>query len=316
LRGRLCSEYSFSTRVPLGTGRAEAVLVRGVAWIARSGAGLAEYLEFHRGAGERGLIFSNAGARDHGDGRLALALARGRTELDRRIVAVGGMPWAVDLRIKPEKATVWGRLDRRFRGKLRTQTIAVTTDTVPRQAFAVPSGWRTVSGGEGGLYQQVRDDPGKGRIRFLGRRLWLGVGMSLSGPEPGEVGGTFASAAWRPAIRLVGPLARQGLSLSVAPVFRHYRTPDLRVRVLALTAGPRYDLVSPRKSLVPFVALRAGPYFVSLQGSDTRLRPGAAVESGVSIRRRFVLSGSYELLPRTKGVDLANWSLNAIVRIY
>ena len=316
MRGRVCSEYRFSTRAPLGAGTAVVLVVKGAAWIAFDGAGLAEYLAFHRSAAARGLIFSDAGARDQGDGRLALALVRARTELDRRIAAVGGMPWAVDVVVKPEKATVLARLDLRFRGRLRATTIAVTTDPIPSDAFAVPADWQTVNGEERGLYRRVRADPDEGRIRLLGRRLWLGVGAGVSALSSRAARDAFGPAAWQPVIRLVGPLAAQGLNLSVAPVFRRYSTLSSSARVLAPTAGLGFRLAPPRRDLVPFIALRAGPYFVSLHGSNTRLRPGGTVEWGVSYRRRLVLSGSYELLARTKGVDLSNWSLNAVVRIY
>jgi hypothetical protein len=316
LRGRVLSEYRFSTRAPLGAAAAEAVLVKGSVWIAFDGAGLLEYLAFHRSAAARGLIFSDAGARDQGDGRLALAFVRARTELDRRIAAVGGMPWVVDLSVKPEKPTVLAPLDLRLRGRSRTTTIAMTTDAIPSDAFAVPSDWQTVHDEESGLYQQVRSDPDAGRIRLLGRRLWLGVGTGISALRSGAARDAFGRASWQPVIRLVGPLATAGLGLSVAPVFRRYSTQSASARVLAPTAGLGVRLAQPRKDLVPFVAWRAGPYLISLRGSDTRLRPGGTVEGGVSYRRRLVLSGSYELLARAKGVDLSNWSLNAVVRIY
>jgi hypothetical protein len=315
-RGRLCHEYRFFFRVPLRSGQADGLLVKGSAWLALDGAGLSEYLAFHRRAAERGMIFSDAAARGQDDSFLALALVRARTELARRIVAVEGMPWAVALDVMPERATVLGPLDRRLRGRLRVAVTALTTDEVSSDAFVVPSSWQSVDGEERDLYRQVRDDPDAGRIRVLGRRLWLGVGAGVSALMSGAERDRLGGASWSPAFRLVGPLATQGVALSVAPVFRRYHTPDFSVRVLAATAGLGVTLVSPRKTLVPFVAARTGPYVVSLKGSSTRLRPGCVVEWGASYRRRLVISGSYEALARAKGVSLSNWSLNAIVRVY
>jgi hypothetical protein len=334
LRGRACREYRFDVRVPLGSAtsatvalgssvrallgavRARALLVRGSVWIASSGAGVAEYVEFHRRAAERGVILSDAGARDQGDGLLALALVRARAELDRQVAALGGMPWAMDLTVRPQSSAVLARLDLRLRGRQRTRTIAVTTDAISDDAFAVPPGWQNMSGEEGGLYRQVRHDPGDGGIRVLGRRLWLGVGLGASSLTSGAARIRLGQATFEPVIRLVGPLASQGVGLSVAPVFRHYSTRDFAARVLAPTAGLVARLAAPRKGLVPFVAVRAGPYFVSLRGSDTRLRPGGTVEWGVSYRRRLVLSGSYDLVTPAKGVNLSSWSLDAVVRVF
>ena len=334
LCGRVSSEYRFDTRValgsaasaavalkgsargPLGAVRAEALLVGGTVWVASSGAGVADYVAFHRRAAERGLILSDAGARDQGDDLLALALVRVRTELNRQVAAVGGLPMATDLVVRPQSSAVLARLDLRFRGRLRARTIAVTTDAVADQAFAVPSGWQSISGDERGLYRQAQEDPGAGRIRVLGRRLWLGVGVGVASLTSGAARDRLGQAAFQPVIRLVGPLATQGIGLSVAPVFRHYSTQDFSARVVAPTVGLSFKLAAPRRGLVPFVAARVGPYFVSLRGSDTRVRPGGTVEWGVSYRRRLVLSGSYDFVTPAKGVNLSSWSLNAVARVF
>jgi hypothetical protein len=315
LLGTDCDEYSFLIRMTLGSDAKDSVLLRGTTWVARNGAGLSDYLAFHRSAAELHMVFSSPGGGEQGDAGLALALARGRTELDRRIAALGGMPYATSLEVS-SKQGIRTFVDRRLHGRQETATIAVTTEMIPSETLATPSGWTTLCGGERGLYRRLRNDENDGRIHFFGRRFWLGVGAGVSGLESQAARDVFGSARWQPVVRLVTPLRPQGLRLSIAPVFKRYGSADVHARVLAPTVGLSFNLLPPRRDVVPFGTIRVGPYFVSVTGAGTHLRPGGNVELGLSYRRHFVLSGGYELLGRTNGLDLSSWSLNAIVRVF
>jgi hypothetical protein len=316
LLGAQCDEYAFSIRMSLGPSAADIVALKGAAWLASAGPGLADYLTFHRMAAERHIIFANRGASEQGDAHVTLALARGLTELHRRCAALGKMPYAVKLEYRRPRKGVLSLVDPRRRGWQSTTAVALTTTAIPDEAFVTPSDWTSAASGEPGPYRRVRDDPGDGRIRLFGQRLWLGLGVGVSALESRAARNVFGSAHWRPVIRLVGPLRSQGWRVSIAPVFERYDGTDLRARIIAATAGLSVNLLPPRRQVVPFCAFRAGPYLVRTTPAGTRLHPGVNAELGLSFRRNFVLSGSYQFVGRTNGFDLSSWSVNAIVRVF
>jgi len=310
-----CDEYNFLIRMSLGPDAKETVVLQGQAWVAKSGPGLPDYLAFQRSAAERHLVFSDRGGTESGDPHLALALARGQTELRRRLADLGGMPYAVRLTIRREEGTLLALVDQRLHGAQGTATTSVTTDPIPGEMFAVPSDWTTVGDGTVGLHQHVRDYGNEGRIHLLGRHFWLGLGAGVSALESGPARDAFGRARWQPVIRLVSPLRPRGLRLSVAPVIKRYGGSGFRAWLIAPTAGLGFNLTRATRDVVPFGTVRAGPYFVTTPGASTCVRPGATLELGVSIRRQFVLSGGYEFVAPTSAFNLSNWSLNAIFRV-
>ena len=68
----------------------------GTAWIARQGAGVAEYVAFFRAARDV-LIAGSINVP-----KTYLAVDRTETELYRRIAALGGIPYALDMKIEVE----------------------------------------------------------------------------------------------------------------------------------------------------------------------------------------------------------------------
>ncbi|MFI5184034.1 MAG: hypothetical protein ACHQNV_06530 [Vicinamibacteria bacterium] len=310
-----CDEYNFLIRMSLGPNATEAVVMQGQAWVAKGGPGLPDYLAFQRSAAERHLVFSDRGGTESGDPHLALALARGQTELRRRLADLGGMPYAIRLTIKRQQGTLLALVDQRLRGSQSTATMSVTTDAIPGDMLAVLSDSTTVRDGAKRLHEDVRDYGDEGRIHLLGRHFWLGLGAGVSALESGPARDAFGRARWQPVIRLVSPLRPRGLRLSVAPVFKRYGSAGFRAWLIAPTAGLGFNLTRATKDVVPFGTLRAGPYFVTTPGASTTVRPGASLEFGVSIRLHFVLSGGYEFVAPTSTFNLSNWSLNAIFRV-
>jgi len=136
LLGVPCEEYSFLIKAPLS---GNVILARsGTAWIARQGAGVAEYVAFFRAARDV-LIAGSINVP-----KTYLAVDRTETELYRRIAALGGIPYALDMKIEVEGSGITASLLRTMVAASRTVTTTVV-DTAPLddQVFAIPAGWRT-----------------------------------------------------------------------------------------------------------------------------------------------------------------------------
>jgi hypothetical protein len=315
LLGRSCQEYSYLFQLPFAAGSQGTARVAGQVWVSKDAPGLADYLAFHQTAAAQRLVFGDRGGVEPGDPGLAIALARGQTELRRLVAELGGMPYAVRLRMTREGGKLLAVVDRRLHGTQLATAVSVTTEAIPGEALTVPADWTIVTDGTEGLVSYLRDGGNHGRIHLLGRRFWLGLGASVSALGSAAARDAFGSARWQPVVRLVSPLNARGLRLSLAPVFKRYGSADVRARVIGATAGLSFNLAPARTDVVPFGALRAGPCFVSTPGASTRVRPGANLELGLSFRRHFVLSGSYELFGRSGGLSLSSWSINAVVRV-
>ncbi len=314
--GATCDEYAFDVRMSLKEEVADVVDLRGLAWLTTRGAGLQDYLDFVQLAARRRFLFADRGAREQSDARVALALARGHSELHRRFAALGAMPCAVDLQYRREQGGVKALVDPRFRGRQRTTAVAVTTSPLPSETFVRPSDWPIVTTEEAGPYRRVLDDPGQGPIHLFGRRFWLGLGAGVSALSDPAARAAFGRGHLLPVVRLVSPLRSQGLRLSIAPALKLYGGGGLHAWIVAPTVGLSFNLASPRKDLVPYGAVRAGPYFVHMSASGMHLQPGANLELGLSVKRRFVLSAGYELVGHRGIPDFSNWSLSVIVRAF
>ena len=136
LLGARCEEYTFMVRAPLTGG---ATLVRsGSAWIAREAPGVDEYVAFFRGAGS---VLVGGSVRMP---KTVLAVDRTDTELYRRLAGLGGIPYAMEMKLEVEGTGLAARM---LRGALTwseaVTTTAVDTSAVPEVTFAIPAGWKT-----------------------------------------------------------------------------------------------------------------------------------------------------------------------------
>ncbi len=314
--GVTCEEYAFDVRMSLQEEVVDVVDLSGRAWLTTHAAGLQDYLDFVQLAARRRLLFADRGAREQADTRVALALARGHSELHRRFAALAAMPCAVDLQYRREQGGVKALVDPRFRGRQQTKAVAVTTSPLPSETFVTPPDWPIMTTEATGPYRRVLDDPGQGPIHLFGRRFWLGLGAGASALSDPAARAAFGRGHVVPVVRLVSPLRSQGLRLSLAPALKLYGGGGLHAWIVAPTAGLSFNLASPRRDLVPYGAIRAGPYLVRVSGAGMHLQPGANLELGLSVKRRFVLSGGYELVGHRHIPDFSNWSLSVIVRAF
>ena len=136
LLGVTCEEYAFVLKAPITD---DVLIVRsGTAWVARQGAGVDDYLAFFRAA-DTVLTASSVDTPS-----AALAIDRTETELYRRVAALGGIPYAIDMKLDVEGRGLTASLMRKAVTASRVvTTTSVETTPIGDELFAIPAGWTT-----------------------------------------------------------------------------------------------------------------------------------------------------------------------------
>ncbi len=97
---------------------------------------------------------------------------------------------------------------------------------------------------------------------------------------------------------------------------------EYEARLIPLTIGVQHGIGSDgTKSVQPYVALRAGPYYGSVEAealgiSETRIGLNANAAVGVVIDKRYFVEGRYDHFGRVAGFDLGGFSVSAGVRVF
>ena len=83
---------------------------------------------------------------------------------------------------------------------------------------------------------------------------------------------------------------------------------DARTRIAAFLGCQGAELV--------FTSGATEANHMALIGALDLAQRASADGQGVHVRRRLVLSGSYDFVTPAKGVNLSSWSLNAVARVF
>lgn len=134
--GTTCDEYAFVVKAPATD---SVTIVRtGTACVGKQGRGAGEYAAFFRSA-ETVLVAGSLTAP-----KAYLAVDRSETELYRRLAALGGIPYAIEMRLEVEGRGMTAGLLKRAVAASRSLTVtAVDTTPLPEQTFTIPAGWKT-----------------------------------------------------------------------------------------------------------------------------------------------------------------------------
>src|SRR6267378_335213 len=76
-----------------------------------------------------------------------------------------------------------------------------------------------------------------------------------------------------------------------------------RAQFAQVGLGQRWLFADDHADAAPYLTVRADARAVQLDHGEWRLKPGADVELGASVRRHFVISGRYDAIPKVGGVD-------------
>jgi len=138
LLGKSATGYDMEVSVPamLGGGMKINVVMSGPVWIVKGAPGAADYLNFYKGAVEKGWIFSDPrGAR--GQPGQAKAMA----EMYKQLAATGGIPYEMETNMKISGEGPMASVLAKMGNLSSTQTVtAVETGALAADLFAPPAG--------------------------------------------------------------------------------------------------------------------------------------------------------------------------------
>jgi hypothetical protein len=142
IAGKTANGYDMELSVPttMGgpSGMKMTVFVTGPMWIVKGAPGTAEYLNFYKGAVEKGWIFSDPRAAKGNPGQ-----AKAMAEMYRQLAATGGIPYEQEMNIKMGGEGPMAAAFAKMGAISSTQTVqSVDTTTLAADLFAPPAGYK------------------------------------------------------------------------------------------------------------------------------------------------------------------------------
>jgi hypothetical protein len=142
LAGKTASGYDMELSMPATMGGKDGmkmtVILTGPIWIVKGAPGSAEYLNFYKGAVEKGWIFSDPRGAKGNPGQ-----AKAMAEMYRQLAATGGIPYEQETNIKMSGEGPMAGIFAKMGNISMTQTVqSVETGTVAAEMFAPPAGYK------------------------------------------------------------------------------------------------------------------------------------------------------------------------------
>ena len=142
LAGKAASGYDMELSVPATMGGKDGmkmtVVLTGPIWIVKGAPGTEEYLNFYKGAVEKGWIFSDPRGAKGNPGQ-----AKAMAEMYRQLAATGGIPYEQETNIKMSGEGPMAGIFAKMGNISMTQTVqSVETGALAADLFAPPAGYK------------------------------------------------------------------------------------------------------------------------------------------------------------------------------
>ena len=142
LAGKTANGYDMELSVPATMGGKDGmkmtVILTGPIWIVKGAPGTAEYLNFYKGAVEKGWIFSDPRGAKGNPGQ-----AKAMAEMYRQLAATGGIPYEQETNIKMSGDGPMAGIFSKMGNISMTQTVqSVETGALAADLFAPPAGYK------------------------------------------------------------------------------------------------------------------------------------------------------------------------------
>jgi hypothetical protein len=142
IAGKTANGYDMELTLPatMGgkSGMKMTVMLTGPMWIVKGAPGTTEYLNFYKGAVEKGWIFSDPRGAKGNPGQ-----AKAMAEMYRELVATGGIPYEQEMNVKMGGDGPMAAMFAKMGNITSTQTVqSVETGTLAADLFAPPAGYK------------------------------------------------------------------------------------------------------------------------------------------------------------------------------
>jgi hypothetical protein len=165
--------------------------------------------------------------------------------------------------------------------------------------------------------EPAANEPKQDSIRLLGSRFSIVAGVGMLWPTSSTTREVFGSNHLSPSIAIWSFRSSKGFRFSLDFNWRAYgKDADGEANIWATNAGVVWLGRHRTRDLIPYVALRAGPAIVDIPQSSARFGFGGALDAGVVLWRRLIVSGRYDVLTREAGFDLSSLSARVAIRVF
>ena len=141
IAGRSATGYDMEMTVPTAMGGKGGpkvtMILSGPVWIVKGAPGTAEYLNFYKGAVEKGWIFSDPRGAKGNPGQ-----AKATAEMYRQLAATGGIPYEQEMNFKMSGEGPMAAMMAKMSMTMTTTVTSVDTTTLAADLFAVPAGYK------------------------------------------------------------------------------------------------------------------------------------------------------------------------------
>lgn len=141
IAGKPASGFDLEMNVPATMGGKGGmpitVILSGPIWIVKGAPGTAEYLNFYKGAVEKGWIFSDPRSAKGNPGQ-----AKAMAEMYRQLAATGGIPYEQEMNIKMGGDGPMAGMLAKMGMSMTTTVTAVDTGALAADLFALPAGYK------------------------------------------------------------------------------------------------------------------------------------------------------------------------------
>ena len=142
IAGKSASGYDMELSLPATMGGRDGmkmtVILSGPIWVVKGAPGTAEYINFYKGAVEKGWIFSDPRGAKGNPGQ-----AKAMAEMYRQLAATGGIPYEQETNIKMGGEGPMAGMLAKMGNITMTQTVqSVETGTLAADLFAPPPGYK------------------------------------------------------------------------------------------------------------------------------------------------------------------------------
>lgn len=142
IAGKTASGYDMTITMPTTLGGKDGMKMTmnltGPMWVVKGAPGTAEYINFYKGAVEKGWIFSDPRGAKASPGQ-----ARAMAEMYKELAATGGIPYEMEMSIKMSGDGPMAAMMAKMGNITSTSTVqSVETATLAADMFVVPAGYK------------------------------------------------------------------------------------------------------------------------------------------------------------------------------